>query len=69
MNKNNSCNICGREVDYADGGCALQFAFCRRHSTTLSNISFCAECYDALLKDKFKAFIDAACLNVTDVED
>lgn len=32
------CNICGAEVDYITGGCALQFTFCRKHDTTLSNI-------------------------------
>lgn len=62
------CNICGAEVDYLGGGCALQFAFCRKHSTTLSNISFCRDCYSNLLKDKFKAFVEAACLDVSDLE-
>lgn len=68
-NKIHNCNICGAEVDYMSGGCALQFAFCRKHDTTLSNISFCAECYKALLADKWKAFVDAACLEVGGLDD
>lgn len=67
--KRTKCNICGAEVDYFTGGCALQMAFCRKHDTTLTNISFCAECYGNLLKNKFKAFADAACIEIGGMED
>lgn len=67
--KRTKCNICGAEVNYFTGGCALQFAFCRKHDITLSNISFCAECYKNLLADKWKAFVDAGCLEVGGMDD
>lgn len=44
------CNCCGKEVDVNNGGCALMMAFCINHSTTLTNIAFCKECYEALVK-------------------
>lgn len=69
MSSKTKCGICGREVDYLGGGCALMMAFCRKHDITLSNVSYCAECYDNLLKGKFKAFVDAACLEIGGMED
>lgn len=64
----NNCNICGKSVNVFDGGCALQMAFIRKGSVTLTNISFCAECYDSLLREKFKAFVDAANMDVGGLE-
>lgn len=63
-----NCNICGKPASVGDGGCALQMAFIRKGSTTLTNISFCAECYDNLLREKLKAFVDAANMDVIGLE-
>lgn len=65
----NECQLCKKEVDVNDGGCALMVAFCRNHSTNLTNISFCRECYDALLKEPLKRLADAACVEWYGVED
>lgn len=61
---NNRCNICGGEVDYLNGGCALQIAFCRKHSTSLTNVSFCAECYDKWVKEPLSMLNHAAGLEL-----
>lgn len=37
------CNCCGAPVDIENGGCAIMMAFCRQHSTTLTNVAFCAD--------------------------
>ena len=66
---NQYCNICGAKVDFFDGGGALQLAFCRRRSLRMSTISFCAKCYDVVLREKFKAFAEAALLDVSELED
>ena len=63
-----NCNICGKPASIDNGGCVLQMAFIRKWSTTLTNISFCAECYDNLLREKFKAFVDAANMDVSGLE-
>lgn len=46
-----NCNICGEKVDVNNGGCAIMLAFCRNHSTTLTNVSFCRECYDLFISN------------------
>lgn len=56
------CQLCKKEVDVNGGGCALMVAFCRNHSTNLTNISFCRDCYNALLKEPLKRLADAACV-------
>lgn len=58
------CNICGGEVDFLKGGAAIMMAFCRKHTTNLSNLSFCAECYEKILKEPMERLNDAACLNL-----
>lgn len=63
-----NCNICGKPASIYNGGCAMQMAFIRKGSTTLTNVSFCAECYDDLLREKFKAFVDAANMEVAGLE-
>lgn len=65
----NECQLCKGEVDVNDGGCALMVAFCRNHSTNLSNISFCRDCYKALLQEPIRKLADAACLEWYGVED
>lgn len=62
---NNGCNICGNEVDFEKGGAALMLAFCHKHTTNLINVSFCADCYHALLEQNLKKLADGACLNMT----
>ena len=63
-----NCNICGKPASIDNGGCAMQMAFIRKGATTLTNVSFCAECYDNLLREKFKAFVDAANMEVGGLE-
>ena len=41
----NECNICGCEVDYEDGGCAIMMAHVYDHTTSLINVSYCKDCY------------------------
>lgn len=48
------CNCCGKEVDVTSGGAALMMAFCHNHTTTLTNVAFCAECYKALMEEDIK---------------
>lgn len=40
------CYKCGKEVDINSGGCAMMIAFCRKHTTTLINVSYCRVCYE-----------------------
>ncbi len=68
MDNVNNCQICGNEVDIASGGCALMVAFCRNHSTNLSNISVCNDCYDNLVKRHIKGLSDTLGLYWIDVE-
>jgi len=65
----NECQLCKKEVDVNNGGCALMVAFCRNHSTNLSNISFCRDCYKALLQEPIRRLADAACVEWFGVED
>lgn len=65
----NECQLCKKEVDVNNGGCALMVAFCRNHSTNLSNISFCRDCYKALLQEPIRRLADAACVEWVGVED
>lgn len=44
QNKTNRCNICG-EATEDNLGCALMMAFCVEHTTNLTNVTFCKECY------------------------
>lgn len=69
MAKRGCCEICGKKSDILNGGCAIMLTFCRRHSTNLMNVSYCADCYNALLKEKFKTFADSACLDIVDIDD
>lgn len=69
MNNLNRCQICGKEVDVNNGGCALMVAFCRNCSTNLTNIGFCGECYNALLKEPIKKLADAACVEWYGIDD
>lgn len=61
---NVKCNICDGEVDFKAGGAALMMAFCDEHSTTLSNMSYCAECYKMLVDKPLRILNDKACLNI-----
>lgn len=60
----NGCNICGEEVDVNNGGCAIMLAFCRNHSTTLTNVSFCRDCYYLLIEDHLKKLNENARLHI-----
>ena len=46
----NKCDACGEQIDYSNGSVALMMAFCREHETTLTNVSYCKECYENLAK-------------------
>lgn len=60
----NKCNLCDREVNIQEGGCALMMAFCHKSTTNLINISFCKGCYDAFLDKHMRAMNEDACLNI-----
>lgn len=40
-----NCSKCGKEVEISNGGCAFMIAFCRKHTTSLINVSYCSDCY------------------------
>ena len=65
----NNCQLCNKEVDINDGGCALMIAFCRNHSANLSNVCFCKGCYNALLKEPIRALANAACVEWFGIDD
>lgn len=69
MSKINKCQLCNNEVDIDNGGAAIMIAFCRNHSTNLTNISFCSSCYNALLKEPLKRLADAACVEWLGIDD
>lgn len=48
------CNLCGAPVDFENGGAAIMLAFCRGHSTTLTNVDYCAECYENLMDEDLR---------------
>ena len=60
--KLHACNICGKNVDVNNGGCALMMAFCRKDTTNLINVSFCADCYNRFVKEHFEALNEDACM-------
>ncbi len=66
----NKCDVCGTEVEFGDGGgAALMMAFCVSHSTSLTNISFCKDCYQLLLKEPLKKLAENCCIELTFEED
>lgn len=62
MMRENKCQICDEDVDINSGGAALMITFCRNHFTNMTNICFCKDCYNALLKEPIKRLADAACV-------
>ena len=48
------CNLCGAEVDFNSGGAAILMAFCRGHSTTLTNVAYCGECYKHMMDEDLR---------------
>ena len=58
------CKCCGKEVDVNNGGCALMMAFCIGHTTTLTNIAFCKECYEVLVEKDLKSLNASASLGL-----
>lgn len=61
---NGKCDICGGAVDFDGGGAALMMAFCYDHSTTMTNYSYCAECYKALVEKPLMVLSEKAGLNI-----
>lgn len=64
MDSNNKCNICNNEIDFQNGGAALMMAFCHKHTTNMINVSFCADCYKALLEKPLREMAYSCCLNI-----
>ena len=60
----NNCSICNEAVDVNNGGCAIMLAFCRNHSTTLTNVSFCKECYDLFVDKNLRELDKTAYLKI-----
>lgn len=61
---NGKCDICNDNVDFNDGGAALMMAFCYDHSTTMSNMSYCAKCYKMFVAKPLGVLSDKAGLNI-----
>lgn len=66
MNKN--CDICCGEVDFQNGGAALMMVLCYDHSVTMSNMSYCKECYKAFVEKPLKKLNDKARLGIQTME-
>ena len=64
-----NCQLCGKNVDMDNGGCALMITFCRNHSTNLADISYCNDCYNEILKKPVQILAYAACLEWLGVDD
>lgn len=58
------CDICGSDVAFENGGAALMVAFCHDHSTTMSNMAYCPDCYKMFVEKPLKKLSDKACLNI-----
>ena len=58
------CEICGGAVDFQNGGAALMVVFCYDHSTTMTNMSYCAECYKMFVEGPLMKLSDKAYLNI-----
>lgn len=67
--KINNCCICGEEIDYENGSAALMLAFCYNHSTTLTNVSFCGECYKKFIKKPLAMISERAGMDIPTGED
>lgn len=63
------CQLCGNNVDINNGGAALMITICRNNYTNLTNVSFCKNCYDALLKEPIKKLAEAACVEWYGIDD
>lgn len=61
---NGKCDICNGNVDFDNGGAALMMAFCYDHGTTMSNMSYCAECYKMFVDGPLRTLSDKACMNI-----
>lgn len=44
------CDACGEQIDYNNGSVALMMAFCCRTETSLTNVAYCKQCYENLVK-------------------
>lgn len=62
---NGKCDICDGKVDFNDGGAALMMAFCYDHCTTMSNMSYCSECYKIFVDGPLRILSDKAGLKIT----
>ena len=58
------CDICGGEIDFANGSAALMIAFSYDHSTTMTNNAFCADCYRMFVEKPLKLLNEKGCLNI-----
>ena len=63
------CQLCGNAVNINNGGAALMIAVCRNTCTNLTNVSFCKDCYNALLKEPIKKLAEAACVEWYGIDD
>ena len=61
---NGKCDICNGNVDFDNGGAALMMAFCYDHSTTMSNMAYCSECYKMFVDGPLRILSDKSGLNI-----
>lgn len=67
--KVDNCCICGGELDYDNGSAALMLAFCYNHAITLTNVSFCGECYKRFIQKPLAMMSEGAGMNIPTGED
>ena len=63
------CQLCGNNVDINNGGAALTITIFRNNWANLTDVSFCKNCYDALLKEPIKKLAEAACVEWYGIDD
>lgn len=63
------CHLCGNAFNINNGGAALMIVVCRNTYTNLTNVSFCEDCYNALLKEPIKKLAEAACVEWYGIDD
>lgn len=62
------CCICGDAIDHENGAASLMMAFCYNHSTTLTNVSYCGECFERLVKGPLGRLNIVANLQIPDMD-
>ena len=58
------CSICGCEVDYEDGGCAIMLTHIYDHTTSLVAVTYCKVCYREFIFKPIRQLNTAGYMNM-----